>query len=141
MINHLINELVNYGLKNGLIDLADEVYVTNSLLELFGLNDYVASEEDVEPRKLHLILEDMIAYAIANGVMKDDTIAQRDLFDTKVMGVLTPAPSTVRRKFAEKYENSPKHATQFYYQFSQITNYIRVDRIEKDEKWTTETDF
>ena len=79
MINHLINELVNYGLKNGLIDLADEVYVTNSLLELFGLNDYVASEEDVEPRKLHLILEDMIAYAIANGVMKDDTIAQRDL--------------------------------------------------------------
>ena len=141
MINHLINELVNYGLKNGLIDLADEVYVTNSLLELFGLNDYVASEEDVEPRKLHLILEDMIAYAIANGVMKDDTIAQRDLFDTKVMGVLTPAPSTVRRKFAEKYENSPKYATQFYYQFSQITNYIRVDRIEKDEKWTTETDF
>ena len=141
MINHLINELVNYGLKNGLIDLADEVYVTNSLLELFGLNDYVASEEDVEPRKLHLILEDMIAYAIANGVMKDVTIAQRDLFDTKVMGVLTPAPSTVRRKFAEKYENSPKHATQFYYQFSQITNYIRVDRIEKDEKWTTETDF
>lgn len=101
----------------------------------------MASEEDVEPRKLHLILEDMIAYAIANGVMKDDTIAQRDLFDTKVMGVLTPAPSTVRRKFTEKYENSPKHATQFYYQFSQITNYIRVDRIEKDEKWTTETDF
>ena len=70
MINHLINELVNYGLKNGLIDLADEVYVTNSLLELFGLNDYVASEEDVEPRKLHLILEDMIAYAIANGDRK-----------------------------------------------------------------------
>ena len=76
----------------------------------------------------------MIAYAIANGVIKDDTIAQRDLFGTKIMGVLTPAPSTVRRKFAEKYENSPKHATQFYYQFSQITNYIRVDRIEKDEK-------
>ena len=76
---------------------------------------------------LHLILE--------------DTIAQRDLFDTKIMGVLTPAPSIVRRKFAEKYENSPKHATQFYYQFSQITNYIRVDRIEKDEKWMTETDF
>lgn len=83
---------------------------------------------------LHLILEDMIAYAIANGVIKDDTIAQRDLFDTKIMGVLTPAPSTVRRKFAEKYENSPKHATQFYYQFSQITNNIRVDRIEKDPR-------
>lgn len=48
--------------------------------------------------------------------------------------VLTPAPSTVRRKFAEKYENSPKHATQFYYQFSQITNNIRVDRIEKDPR-------
>lgn len=83
----------------------------------------------------------MIAYAIANGVIKDDTIAQRDLLDTKIMGVLTPAPSIDRRKFVEKYENSPKHATQFYYQFSQITNNIRVDRIEKDEKWTTETDF
>lgn len=76
----------------------------------------------------------MIAYAIANGVIKDDTIAQRDLFDTKIMGVLTPAPSIVRRKFAEKYENSPKLATQFYYQFSQITNNIRVDRIEKDPR-------
>lgn len=47
---------------------------------------YYRPAEDVEPRKLHLILEDMIAYAIANGVIKDDTIAQRDLFDTKKSG-------------------------------------------------------
>ena len=37
--------------------------------------------------------------------------------------------------------SSPKAATEFYYHFSQATNYIRTDRIIKDEKWETDTEF
>lgn len=60
---------------------------------------------------------------------------------TKIMGILTPAPSVVRKIFEEKYQVSPKAATDFYYHFSQATNYIRTDRIIKDEKWETDTEF
>ena len=43
--------------------------------------------------------------------------------------------------FFDKYEISPKEATNYYYHLSQATNYIRKDRIAKDEKWATNTDY
>lgn len=141
MIDQLISELVAYGLQNGLIEDADKVYVTNGLLELFQKQDYQEPNASVEPRDLHFILEDMLAFALSEGILEDDTVTMKDLFDTKIMGILTPAPSVVRKAFEEKYQVSPKTATDFYYHFSQATNYIRTDRIIKDEKWTTDTEF
>ena len=141
MIDQLISELVAYGLQNGLIEDADKVYVTNGLLELFQKQDYQEPNASVEPRDLHFILEDMLAFALSEGILEDDTVTMKDLFDTKIMGILTPAPSVVRKAFEEKYQVSPKTATNFYYHFSQATNYIRTDRILKDEKWTTDTEF
>lgn len=140
MINKLINELMEYGIESHLVDPADKVYVTNSLLELFGLMEF--TEETVETKRaLCEILEDMMAYAFENGIMVEDTITAKDLFDTKIMGLLTPAPSIVRKNFMELQKTSSKMATDYYYQFSQRTNYIRTDRIAKDEKWITETEY
>ena len=141
MIDQLISELVAYGLENGLIDDADKVYVTNGLLELFQRQDYQEPEKLGKPRKLQLILDDLLEYALSQGILEDDTVTMRDLLDTKIMGILTPAPSVVRKIFEEKYQVSPKAATEFYYHFSQATNYIRTDRIIKDEKWETDTEF
>ena len=141
MIDQLISELVAYGLENGLIDDADKVYVTNGLLELFQRQDYQEPEKLGKPRKLQLILDDLLEFALSQGILEDDTVTMRDLFDTKIMGILTPAPSVVRKIFEEKYQVSPKAATEFYYHFSQATNYIRTDRIIKDEKWETDTEF
>lgn len=142
MINRLIQKLVYYGIKNGLVDFEDQVFVTNQLLDLFRLSDYQEpTEENIEIRELHLILEDMLVYAHKNGILEKDTITLKDLFDTKIMGYLTPPPSVVRKNFQEQYAISPKRATDYYYHFSQATNYIRTDRIAKDEKWTTDTDF
>ena len=75
------------------------------------------------------------------SIIKEDTVTIKDLFDTKIMGCITPAPSVVRQRFQEKYELSPKKATDFYYKFSIATNYIRKDRIAKDEKWVTDTEY
>ena len=141
MIDQLISELVAYGLENGLIDDADKVYVTNGLLELFQRQDYQEPEKLGKPRKLQLILDDLLEFALSQGILEDDTVTMRDLLDTKIMGILTPAPSVVRKIFEEKYQVSPKAATEFYYHFSQATNYIRTDRIIKDEKWETDTEF
>ena len=142
MINEYINELVAYGLNQGLVDPEDEVYVTNRLLELFQLTEHEGTAKEVRSeRELSQILNDMLEYACRQGMLAEETITEKDLFDTKIMGILTPHPSVVRRQFWDKYNISPKAATDFYYQFSQATNYIRKDRIAKDEKWTANTEF
>ena len=137
-MNKLISELVKYGIQKGLVDVEDKVYVINRLLEEFGLNSFVWTDEEV--RDIHCILSDINDYAIDQGLI-EDTITNRDLFDTKIMGIITPMPSSVRNKFRELYKKSPKQATDFYYNFSKDTNYIRVDRIAKDVKWKANTEY
>lgn len=141
MIIDTINELVNYGIAHKLVDSADKIYTINKLLELLELSDFSQYSEVKDIRPLHEILNDIVEYAIEHNIIEDDTITSRDLFDTKVMGALTPPPSIVRNEFSAKYALSPKEATEYYYEFSQSTNYIRKDRIAKDEKWVTDTKF
>ena len=69
MINKLINELVKYGMDSHLVEEDDKVYVTNRLLELFGLMEFTGEAVDTT-RPLNEILEDMMAYAFENGIMK-----------------------------------------------------------------------
>ena len=138
-MDKLISELVSYGMVNGLIAEDDKVYVINRLLELFEKKELVWSEETVRP--VHMILEDMMTRALELGIMEDDTVTTKDLFDTKIMGLITPMPSQIRARFKELYGENPKLATEYYYKLSQDTNYIRRDRIVKDEKWSTDTEY
>ena len=137
-MNRLISELVKYGIVKGLIDTDDKFFVINRLLEELRLSSFIWT--DVEVRELCCILSDITDYAVECGII-EDTVTNRDLFDTKIMGILTPMPSSVRNKFRELYVKSPKLATEFYYNFSKDTNYIRVDRIAKDEKWKANTEY
>ena len=141
MINTYILELVNYGIRSGLIEESDRIYTTNRLAELLGIDEYITPAASPETRELHLILEDMMNWAYEHGVMKSDTNASKDLFDTKLMGALTPPPSVVIKKFDELRAVSAKEATDWYYAFSKATNYIRTDRIVKDVKWLSPTEF
>ena len=138
-MNKLISELVKYGLNQKLVHLDDKTYVVNQLLDLFQMAEF--QWEDVEPRALSEILEEMTTYAVSQGLIEEDTVTNRDLFDTKIMGLLTPAPSIVRKTFQEAYAESPKKATDFYYAFSKATNYIRTDRVKKDQKWVTDSEY
>ena len=138
-MDKLISELVSYGMVNGLIAEDDKVYVINRLLELFEKKEFVWSEETVRP--VHMILEDMMTRALELGIMEDDTVTTKDLFDTKIMGLITPMPSQIRARFKELFAEEPKLATEYYYKLSQDTNYIRRDRIVKDEKWSTDTEY
>ena len=141
MINTYITELVNYGIANGLIEEYDRIYAVNRLTELMELDEYIEPTGVPAPRDLHLILEDMMNRAFEHGVMKSDTTAYKDLFDTKIMGAITPPPSVVIKKFNELLAKSSKDATDWYYAFSEATNYIRTDRIAKDVKWIAPTEF
>ena len=141
MIGTYITELVNYAINKGLISEDDRVYSINRLLELFGQAEYIAPADVPASRPVAEILSDMTDFAFAEGLIESDTVTCRDLFDTKIMGLVTAPPSEVRRRFKELYAASPADATDWYYGFSIATNYIRVDRTAKDEKWQTETPY
>lgn len=140
MINRLINELVAYGIREHLVDEDDRVFVTNNLLDLFKQAEF-DKEEIKEERVLADILKDMCDFAVKEKIIEDDSVTATDLFDTKIMGLLTPMPSTVRRIFKEIYSVDSKLATDYFYKLSKRSNYIRADRIAKDEKWVTDTQY
>lgn len=141
MIYELIRKLAMYAEKTGLILKEDQVYIINRLLELFDLEDYPEQVSDSEPLELEQILASMLDYAYEQGLLKENGIVYRDLFDTKIMGILTPAPSVIAKRFWEQYQESPSKATDEYYEFCQNTDYIRRYRISKDIKWITNTSY
>lgn len=150
MIQDAIGNLVCYALETGLIEREDDIFAANeilSLLEIDTLDEKTErtirefDPEKAEPIELEPILREMCDYAVVIGRIKEDTVTYRDLFDTLVMGVLTPRPSEVTRKFRALFEKSPQEATDWYYRFSQDTNYIRRDRIAKDMRWKAPTEY
>ena len=141
MISTYIQQLVNYGLDTGLIQPDDEIYIRNQLLMTMGLDSFEEPEGDCYYVDLESILTALVDDAVARGVCEDNSVA-RDLFDTKLMGVLTPRPSIVRANFWDKYdEDGPQAATDWFYQFCQDADYIRRYRIKKDLKWVTSTPY
>lgn len=140
-INKLIRELVNYGLHTGLVQREDEVYTINRLLEVLRLDEYEEPAHACPLPDLEKTLKGIMDWAYGQGVLQENTVGYRDLFDTRLMGCLTPAPGTVIEKFREMYRKSPEKATAFYYQFSCDTDYIRRYRIARDRKWTAETEY
>ncbi len=127
-----LDALVRYGIGCGLIEQADACYVKNRLLEILRLDEAPAGE------RIHAELPELLAALTDDAVQRGLTggsVTERDLFDTKLMGALTPYPHEVRAEFARRYAVSPEAATDWFYRFSQDTNYIRRDRIARDLKW------
>ena len=135
-----LDALIGYGLEKGLIQSGDETYVFNRLLEILQLNE--ADEDAAVPsdRTLAELLDALTDDAVRRGLL-DDNITARDLFDTRLMGALTPWPHEVRRHFEALRKQDPAAATDWYYRFSCDTNYIRRDRIAKDMKWVYSCEY
>ena len=141
MIDTCLAELADYGVRTGLIEEADRTWAVNRLLEALGLTAFTAPEALPQPpRPLEDILRDILDWAEANGRIEGGVVS-RDLLDTELMGRLTPRPSQVLAAFRERYAQSPESATDWYYRFSQDTDYIRRYRIARDVKWVTPTEF
>ena len=135
-----VEALVQYGMHNGLIGREDIVYTRNrlyTLLELDGPEEPCVPEEEF----LTQTLGGLGGFAYEKGLIGENTGACRDRFDTELMGALTPRPSEVTGRFWEEYHKSPERATNYFYRFSEATNYIRRDRIAKDIKWKTPTKY
>ena len=138
-IETYIDSLVSYAMNNGLAEPVDHVFLTNRLLDLLHLDDYAPSEEP-QSEDLEEILAGILDYAVAKGLC-DDGITAKDIFDTRIMGTITPMPREVIRTFNEKFAVSPETATDWYYKFSCDTDYIRRYRIAKDMRWKYASEY
>lgn len=141
MVYDAIKGLVEYGLKTGLIGEPDRIYVTNQILDVMKMDEYEEPEGPTEPQNLETILKELMDAACQTGVMPEDSITYRDLFDTRLMNCLMPRPSEVIDAFWKHYNNSPVEATDYYYKLSQDSDYIRRYRVCKDMKWKTSTPY
>ncbi len=141
MIYENIKLLIDYAVESGLISPCDKIWAVNSIISALELDSYDEPLGELSKKSISEILTEICDYALENGIIHEDTIVHRDLFDTKLMGLLTPRPSEVLRRFEEEYSLSPKSATDYYYRFCEATCYIRTDRIKKDLKWKTKTEY
>ena len=138
-IETLLESLISYAMNKGLALPEDHTVLMNKLLEVLAIDSYEPSAEP-QSEDLEEILGDILDYACKNGLCQDD-ITSRDLFDTKLMGILTPMPREVIAIFNELYKQDPVKATDWYYQFSCDTDYIRRYRIEKDMRWKYQSPY
>ena len=152
MIQENILKLTDYGQATGLIQPEDKQYTINRLLELFELDELEDAAvqayekqppltQDTAEEALETILNELMDEAHAQGILKEDSIVYRDLFDTKIMSVLVPRPGEVISRFRKLYAEDPRKATDYFYKLSCDTNYIRRYRIKKDLKWVTDTEY
>ena len=142
MIYEAIKKLVCYGLENRLISQEDVIFTTNQLLETLKIEEYEEPEDTYEHVALEPVLKELLDYAYENGVLEENGVVYRDLFDTKLMAKLMPRPSEVISKFWQIYkEKGAKAATDYYYKLSKDSDYIRRYRIAKDVKWKSQTPY
>ena len=136
-----ISKLVSYALHTGLIQPCETTWAVNTVLDALKLDGFAGPEPRDQAVELAPVLEALLDDAHARGVLEEDSVVYRDLFDTELMGRLTPRPAQVIEKFRALCAQSPRAATDWYYQFSQDTNYIRRDRIARDVQWKAETEY
>ena len=138
-IETYIDSLVAYAMNTGLTEPEDHQVLINRLLDLLRMDDYESSEEPMT-EDLEEILAGILEYAVEKGLC-DDGVTAKDIFDTRIMGALTPMPREVIRTFREKYAEDPVKATDWYYKFSCDTDYIRRYRIAKDMRWKYSSEY
>lgn len=137
-----IEKLLKYGIQNELIEVWDIVQVRNQLLALLKLEEpYEGEVEYNKKESITEILSKILEYAVSINLI-NNTITEKDLFDSKIMAQLMPRQSEIINKFNKlKKAEGVTAATDYFYKISQASNYIRMDRVLKNKHWKAKSDF
>lgn len=141
MVNEAVSKLASYALRAGLIEESEYIWAVNTILDVLKIDGYTDPGQNWGEIELAPVLEELLDDAHARGVLAENSVVYRDLFDTELMGRLTPRPAQVIARFQALYAQDPKAATDWYYTLSQDTNYIRRDRIARDMQWKSPTEY
>ena len=140
MISLAIQRLIDYAVRTNIITIEDEIFARNRLIDALGVGGFEECSCSSDGMTVDEILAPLVDYAIEQGIISDSQ-GSRDLFDTKIMGLLMPMPREVISEFDACYEEGPEVATDWYYRFSKDVNYVRAGRIAKDLKWEYQSEY
>lgn len=134
----LVDRLIVLSLNANLIEETDIQYVRNRILAEFGELSYEETEEATG--SLYDTLDALSDLAIQKELI-GDTLAEKDIFTSRLMNLFLDKPSVVNAKFFEHYAHSPEEATNYFYAMSQASNYIKMNRIAKNKQFTTPSPY
>ncbi len=137
-INDLITTLLHYGVNTRLIEEEDKVYIANRVIAYLGLDDY--QEGQVLDLTLEQLVDAFDDYAVSKGFI-NNTITERDIYDTELMTILLDKPSQITKKFFELYKKDKVQATEYFYQLNIDSNYVRKYRIDRDKRWQADSKY
>ena len=138
-ISQRVRQLIDYAVRERLIEESDRIYMTNRIISRLGVSEY--KDAEAPEAELEEILGAICDFAYEKGIIEANTVTYRDLFDTELMGILTPRPSEVIRNYEINYLISPEYATDYYYSLSKSSDYIRTYRVKKDMKWKVDSEY
>ncbi|SDK18568.1 UDP-glucose--hexose-1-phosphate uridylyltransferase [Sediminibacillus albus] len=135
-----ISNLIDNAIKADLIEPCDRVYVRNQILGLLHLNDYQDEEGSGQQAAIPDLIEELVGTAVENNVI-EDVLDDKEIFAANLMNIFLPKPSVINQLFTEKWEQSPKEATNYFYQLSKNSNYIQMKRISKNIHFKADTSY
>ncbi len=143
-----IERLIDYSKQKHLIEnypesaaKLDTIYIRNLLMALLQVEEPYEGDLPEEETGIEAILKNILVYAIDKKIIEDNT-TEKDLFDTKILGLLTPPPSAVVKTFFDlKNKEDSESATDYFYALNKDVNYIRMDRIRKNKHWSVKTEY
>lgn len=131
-ISQAVVDFADLAIQTGAYDSSDRIYVQNMILALIG---EASLDADLLPseRLDALILSDFLCQIAKQNGQFDDLQAHEDIFQAKLMNILTPTPSRLNQVFHDKYALSPSAATDYFYALSKKNDNIKTRAIAKNE--------
>ncbi|MBO1911729.1 hypothetical protein J4G37_43955, partial [Microvirga sp. 3-52] len=138
MIYQHIGGLLQKGIDTKLIEKADQIYVRNQVLALLKLESFPEINTHKTDDTIPNLLEKIITYAVENNVI-ENVFDDKEILSANIMNCFVARPSVINSTFQKKYELSPEDATDYFYELSKNSNYIQMNRIQKNIHFKSET--
>jgi UDPglucose--hexose-1-phosphate uridylyltransferase len=140
MINQYIAGLIEQAINVNLIEETDQIYVRNQVMHLLKLDSFLETVEKPIQDTIPNILEALVSYAIEQGII-EDVLDDKEILSANIMNCFIARPSVIQETFYKKYDISPKKATNYFYELSKNSNYIQMNRIQKNISYKAETRY
>ncbi|SDN13242.1 UTP-hexose-1-phosphate uridylyltransferase [Psychrobacillus sp. OK028] len=138
MIYEHIQGLIQKAIETKLIYPSDRIYVFNQILSLLDIESSSEKTEQITEDSIPNLLEKITTFALDNNVIEDN-FDDKEILSANIMNCFVARPSTINEIFQQKYKNSPKDATDYFYELSKNSNYIQMNRIKKNIHYKAET--
>lgn len=140
IIDDVIYTLVQYGIDQHLMEESDRQYSLNRIIALLHKDELLPFGQAVAYTYVSDLLEMILIYACEQGII-ETTQASKDRFDSELMNTLLARPSTIQKRFYAHYQESPRVATDAYYHSAKASNYIRMNRIDKNYVYQANSEY